>query len=89
MSVPNPSEGTARAITCREVVECTTTYLEDSLQQTTKANMDFHLASCAGCRAYIDQIASVREALKSLPGPVMASAQRQQLRRAYAMLRFD
>jgi predicted anti-sigma-YlaC factor YlaD len=89
MSVPNPSEGAARAITCREVVECTTTYLEVSLLQAARASMDVHLASCTGCRAYVDQMASLREALKALPGPAMGPAQRLQLRRAYAMRRFD
>ncbi len=89
MTVPNPSQGAAPAIACREVVECTTTYLEDSLHEAARASMDVHLASCAGCRAYVDQMASLREALKALPGPVMGSAQRQRLRRAYAVRRFD
>jgi predicted anti-sigma-YlaC factor YlaD len=86
---PQPFVGAARAITCREVVECTTTYLDDHVRDAIRAGVESHLASCAGCRAYVDQIASVREALKVLPGPVMKSAQLNRLRRAFAARRFD
>ncbi|BFU95647.1 MAG: hypothetical protein NTNFB02_23690 [Nitrospira sp.] len=85
--VPDPSEQTMRTMTCREVVECTTVYLEESVRGFVRATMDSHLASCAGCRAYVDQMASVREALKLLPPPVMGSAQRTRLRQAFAARR--
>jgi predicted anti-sigma-YlaC factor YlaD len=86
---PRPLVGATRAITCREVVECTTTYLEHYVRDAVRVSVESHLASCAGCRAYVDQIASVREALKVLPGPVMRSAQRDRLRRAFAGRKFD
>lgn len=85
---PYSFEWATRAMTCREVVECTTTYLEGYLQVATRATMDSHLATCTGCRAYVDQIASVREALRLLPGPIMGSAQHNRLRQAFAV-RFD
>jgi predicted anti-sigma-YlaC factor YlaD len=87
--VPHPSIEVPGAIRCCEVVECTTTYLEGYLQASARASMDSHLAFCAGCRAYVDQIASVREALRVLPGPVMGSTQRNRLREAFAVRRFD
>lgn len=84
-----PSKEAARAIICREVVEYTTTYLEGYGQGFTIESIDSHLASCAGCRVYVDQIASIRKALKLLPGTVMGSTQRNRLRQAFAMRRFD
>ena len=85
----HPIVRAARAITCREVVECATRYLDDHRRDAVQVSVESHLASCAGCRAYVDQIASVREALKVLPGPVMKSAQLNRLRRAFAVRRFD
>jgi anti-sigma factor RsiW len=60
-------------------------YLEEYANAATRASMESHLASCIGCRAYVDQIASVREALRRLPGPIMGSAQRTRLREVFAM----
>lgn len=83
------NEQTAKWTLGREVVEYTTTYLEGYGQGFTKESIDSHLASCAGCRVYVDQIASIRKALKLLPGTVMGSTQRNRLRQAFAMRRFD
>lgn len=77
---PNPL---SRAMTCREVVECATLYLEESMQHSAKVSMNVHLAGCAGCRTYVDQIASVRAALKCLPGATMDFARRNRLRQAF------
>lgn len=87
--VPDPSERATRTMTCREVVECTTVYLEEYARGSTRVSMDSHLVSCSGCRAYVDQIASVREALKLLPAPVMGSGLQKRLRQAFAARRFD
>ena len=64
---------------------CSEKYVEES----TRLRVDSHLAFSVGCRAYVDQIASVREALKLLPGPVMGSTQRNRLRQTLAVRCFD
>jgi predicted anti-sigma-YlaC factor YlaD len=63
----------SRAMTCREVVECTTAYLEESVQVSARLSIDCHLAGCAGCRTYLKQIVLVREATALLPTDVSPS----------------
>jgi len=48
--------GAATDLTCRELVELVTDYLEDSLPARERARFDAHLEECAACRAYLDQM---------------------------------
>lgn len=59
-------EGTA-AVTCREAAAWTSAYLDARLQGSCQVRMTVHVAACAACRAYVEQIRLVREALKGLP----------------------
>jgi anti-sigma factor RsiW len=43
-------------LTCREVVELVTDYLEDALPAAERERFDAHVASCPGCRAYLAQM---------------------------------
>jgi hypothetical protein len=43
-------------ITCRELVELVTEYLEERLAAAERDRFDEHLGSCAGCATYLDQI---------------------------------
>ena len=43
-------------LTCREVVELVTDYLEGALSERERADFERHLAGCAGCRAYVEQM---------------------------------
>jgi anti-sigma factor RsiW len=43
-------------ITCREVVELVSDYLEGRLAAGDRARFESHLTECPGCVAYIDQI---------------------------------
>lgn len=71
-------------ITCQEVAEWASAYLEEHLDDPAKIRMALHLSSCAGCEAYVAQIASVRNLLGLLPeGPVEPS-HRDRLRQAFA-----
>ncbi|MDF0645161.1 MAG: hypothetical protein P0111_14115 [Nitrospira sp.] len=80
----DPSEQAARMMTCREVVECTTAYLEEYIRDSARVSMDVHLAVCAGCRTYVNQIAFVREATALLPRPVFPPAEQARLRQYFA-----
>lgn len=68
-------------ITCREVVDWTSAYIDQHLDDAMKVRMALHLAACAGCEAYVGQIASVRNLLPLLPGA--ESPQRDRLRQAF------
>jgi predicted anti-sigma-YlaC factor YlaD len=43
-------------ITCQEIVELVTAYLEDAVSAAQRRRIEEHLADCPGCRAYIDQM---------------------------------
>jgi predicted anti-sigma-YlaC factor YlaD len=44
------------ALTCRELVELVTEYLEDTLPAAERVRFEEHLAGCRGCRNYLDQM---------------------------------
>jgi anti-sigma factor RsiW len=43
-------------ISCRELVELVTEYLEGTLGAAERERMDAHLELCDPCRAYVEQI---------------------------------
>jgi anti-sigma factor RsiW len=43
-------------VTCRELVELVTEYLEDVLPADERERFEAHLADCEGCEAYVEQI---------------------------------
>jgi predicted anti-sigma-YlaC factor YlaD len=43
-------------LTCAQVVELVTDYLEDYLDGETVRRFDDHLAECGGCAAYLEQM---------------------------------
>jgi anti-sigma factor RsiW len=46
----------ARELTCQQVVELITAYLEDALVPAERERFEEHLARCAGCSAYLAQM---------------------------------
>lgn len=50
------------AITCRELVELVTDYLEGALPDADRARFEAHLDGCEGCRTYLEQFRLVVEA---------------------------
>ena len=45
-----------RALTCREVIDLLSNYVEDSLSPDERRRVDEHLALCDGCDTYLEQI---------------------------------
>jgi anti-sigma factor RsiW len=43
-------------LSCREVVELVTAYLEGALTEADEVRFEEHLAMCDGCAAYLDQM---------------------------------
>lgn len=47
---------TQDALSCRELVELVTDYLEGALPEPERARFEAHLADCEGCVAHVEQI---------------------------------
>jgi predicted anti-sigma-YlaC factor YlaD len=43
-------------LTCKELVELVTGYLEGSMEPVERERFEHHLVSCRGCEAHIDQM---------------------------------
>ena len=43
-------------LSCRELVELVTEYLEGALPEGERARFEAHLANCAGCETYLEQV---------------------------------
>jgi len=43
-------------ISCRELVELVTAYLEDALSREDRLRFEHHIAECDHCTAYLDQM---------------------------------
>jgi anti-sigma factor RsiW len=71
-------------ITCREVVEWTSAYLDEHVGKDRKQQIALHLAACAGCGAYVGQIAAVRDLVRLLPQVLDLPAESEQIRQAVA-----
>src|SRR3954453_10545932 len=54
----------AQDLTCQELVELVTDYLEGTLAPAERARFDAHIASCTNCRRYLDQM---RRTIAPLP----------------------
>jgi anti-sigma factor RsiW len=50
------SGSTERALTCHEVVELVTDYLEGALADEARRRVEEHLSGCEGCTRYLAQM---------------------------------
>jgi anti-sigma factor RsiW len=62
METPEPQQ-----LTCRELVELVTDYLEGALPPSDRSRFDEHLTTCPYCRIYLDQIRQTILVLGHLP----------------------
>jgi anti-sigma factor RsiW len=62
MDMPDPSDD----LPCQELVELVSDYLDDRLPPLERARFETHLASCNGCRTYLEQIRQTVRALGRL-----------------------
>jgi anti-sigma factor RsiW len=52
----------AEAITCREMVELVTDYLDGALPEPERRRFEEHIGTCPGCSNYIEQMRLVIKA---------------------------
>jgi hypothetical protein len=77
------------ALSCREVVELVTAYLDDALEAGPRAALDRHLADCPHCTEYFAQIRLVREAAGRVAPEDVAPQARQELLALFTQWRAD
>jgi anti-sigma factor RsiW len=73
----------AAGLTCRELVELVTEYLEGALPASERARFDQHLAACAGCRAHLEQVRLTIELAGRLTEETIPPAARDALLEAF------
>jgi anti-sigma factor RsiW len=66
-------------ITCRELVELVTDYLEGALDRRDRRRFERHIAGCDGCVAYLDQMRQTVAACGHLDEQSLDPAAREEL----------
>lgn len=70
-------------ITCKEVVEIVTDYLEGSLKAEDRRRFEDHLQDCSGCCTYLEQMRQTIRALSRLPAQSISLEAQRALRHAF------
>ena len=70
-------------LTCREMVELVTEYIEGSMPTRLRAIFEAHLSVCPGCTAYLDQVRQTIQALGKLTEETIAPQARDELLQAF------
>jgi anti-sigma factor RsiW len=73
------SDQTLPEMTCRELVELVTDYLEDRLSTRDRARFDAHLADCEYCDAYLEQMRQTIRTFGRLPEESLSAEARDAL----------
>lgn len=73
----------AGEITCRELVELVTDYLEGALSPTDQARFEDHLGICEDCVTYVEQIRTTAAASGRLSEEQLDPAVRERLLEAF------
>ena len=66
-------------MTCKELVELVTDYLEGKLQAVDMARFEEHIATCEGCTAYLDQMRRTIQVMSYIHEETLTSQQWQDL----------
>lgn len=76
-------------ITCKELVELVTDYVEDALPIEERLRFEEHLAVCGPCRTYLRQMRETIRATGGLTEESIAPAARESLLQAFRNWRGD
>ena len=66
-------------LTCKELVELVTDYLEGALDADERARFEEHLAGCSKCRDYLEQMQQTIRTLGRLTEDAVPSPAREEL----------
>lgn len=67
MTKQNGGAAPGMTISCQEVIELVTDYLEGQLDAETRTEMEAHLALCPGCDTYLAQMRRTLDELGHVP----------------------
>jgi anti-sigma factor RsiW len=70
-------------MTCRELVDVITGYIEGTLPAADRARVDAHLEECSSCRTYVEQMRDTIATLGSLREQQLSPAMRASLLDAF------
>jgi len=70
-------------MTCRQIVELMTDYLEGVLSQMDRDRFEQHLAGCDGCQAYLAQLRMTRNVVGRLASEPIPEATQRDLMEAF------
>jgi anti-sigma factor RsiW len=70
-------------LSCRELVELVTDWLEGALAPAEHARVELHLAACEGCAAYVDQMRETVRTVGRLPPEALDPVVRDELLAAF------
>src|SRR5262249_45951549 len=74
-------------LTCKELTELITDYLEERLSQTDRIRFQEHLSACPGCVAYVDQMHATIQAIGSKPSLQIPSSMEKSLLEVFRHLK--
>lgn len=70
-------------LSCQELVELITDYLEGALAPADAARFELHLEGCDGCRGYLEQMRETIAALGHLPAESLSPEAERKLLAAF------
>ena len=70
-------------MSCRELVELITDYLEGSLAASDRRRFEEHLAVCPGCRNYLEQMRTTVRLTGALGAETISPRMREELLEAF------
>jgi predicted anti-sigma-YlaC factor YlaD len=74
-------------ITCTEIVEVVTDYLEGQVDEALRAEIEAHLALCPGCDNYLEQMRETIRVMGRVPVESLSDAARDDLLAAFRTFR--
>lgn len=66
-------------ISCHELVELVTEYLEEAMAPSERARLEVHLNGCRSCRHYLDQMRKTIDVVGEIPEESVAPQAREEL----------
>jgi anti-sigma factor RsiW len=70
-------------MTCRELVELVTEYMEGTLREEDRLRLDVHLAECPYCEEYLAQMRRTVEMLGRVPSELIDPSKQEELLEAF------
>ncbi|HET9596397.1 MAG TPA: zf-HC2 domain-containing protein [Anaeromyxobacteraceae bacterium] len=70
-------------LSCKELVELVTSYLEDRLSPSERTRFEMHLSYCAPCRVYLDQMRQTIQAAGHLSERTLPPGSKERLLSAF------